>query len=689
MEDKPNEQNINNTQSQTPEGITEIKIDGKNTEANINEILLMLENTIQINFDKNEYTKIKTSKELLNYFYSKEKSCLNKLDVYHKSKKKLYKIIIYESINEIFKQCQEGLTKEIMDKLNEIRKDIKKNNYSLDDFYKKLEEKLGNKNIPKFLIRKDLKYVKFTEKIKKNEEYQLKIVLEYYQQLVNQRIIPFNGFKDKNLLFNVFVLSNAKEIGNDKLIEEIFCANYAEIRSWFGLSQDFENYQNIFSNFIDIQEIEQKDFLNLFINQIEELINQNKNEKDLYLLIITSFFYCIVHNLEYLRKDNVEINDVNSKTTIFLKNIIETISVYIKSYKYNIKKLINYLFTYVLSNKNNKKGENCINDNDAIVKSLINSIDKVNIFIQEENIDYDFLLIEEIISHSNDENLKQRFEQIKSKFNLEPSYEFSKSLVSSIFSKVTNYLTSKNSYYANYIRLSPFQKHKSSNLITILISGFGSENDTFSLSWKIFIDNDPTNTTYYFYRWPGDSSLNIFLKSLPLSLGHLVFNTKLPQIFKESKERAANSGKLLALILKSRKFFGDKKINLVGFSLGCHVIKFCLKELGCSDEGKNIINNVLFLGGATTFKNKSSWFNLLNKIVKGRIINCFSKKDEVLKNLYTRYSEKDPIGGDKLDINDGRGGKTIVENYDFTDIDLGHLEYRKYFNVILKRINTE
>ncbi len=327
MEDKPNEQNINNTQSQTPEGITEIKIDGKNTEANINEILLMLENTIQINFDKNEYTKIKTSKELLNYFYSKEKSCLNKLDVYHKSKKKLYKIIIYESINEIFKQCQEGLTKEIMDKLNEIRKDIKKNNYSLDDFYKKLEEKLGNKNIPKFLIRKDLKYVKFTEKIKKNEEYQLKIVLEYYQQLVNQRIIPFNGFKDKNLLFNVFVLSNAKEIGNDKLIEEIFCANYAEIRSWFGLSQDFENYQNIFSNFIDIQEIEQKDFLNLFINQIEELINQNKNEKDLYLLIITSFFYCIVHNLEYLRKDNVEIHDVNSKTTIFLKNIIETISI--------------------------------------------------------------------------------------------------------------------------------------------------------------------------------------------------------------------------------------------------------------------------------------------------------------------------------------------------------------------------
>ena len=634
MEDIPNEQNINNTQSQTPEGITEIKIDGKNTEANINEILLMLENTIQINFDKNEYTKIKTSKELLNYFYSKEKSCLNKLDVYHKSKKKLYKIIIYESINEIFKQCQEGLTKEIMDRLNEIRKDIKKNNYSLDDFYKKLEEKLGNKNIPKFLIRKDLKYVKFTEKIKKNEENQLKIVLEYYQQLVNQRIIPFNGFKDKNLLFNVFVLSNAKEIGNDKLIEEIFCANYAEIRAWFGLSQDFENYQNIFSNFIDIQEIEQKDFLNLFINQIEELINQNKNEKDSYLLTITSFFYCIVHNLEYLRKDNEEINDVNSKTTIFLKNIIETFSVYIKSYKYNIKKLINYLFTYVLSNKNNKKGENCINDNDAIIKNLINSIDRVNIFIQEENIDYDFLLIEEIISHSNDGNLKQRFEQIKSKFNLEPSYELSKSLVSSIFSKVTNYLTSKNTYYANYIRLSPFQKHKSSNLITILISGFGSENDTFSLSWKIFIDNDPTNTTYYFYRWPGDSSLNIFLKSLPLSLGHLVFNTKLPQIFKESKERAANSGKLLALILKSRKFFGDKKINLVGFSLGTHVIKYCLKELGYSEEGKNIINNVIFLGGATTFKNRSNWFNILNKTVKGRIINCFSKKDEILKSLY-------------------------------------------------------
>ena len=45
------------------------------------------------------------------------------------------------------------------------------------------------------------------------------------------------------------------------------------------------------------------------------------------------------------------------------------------------------------------------------------------------------------------------------------------------------------------------------------------------------------------------------------------------------KQKAEYSGKLLSIILLSKKFFGDLKINLVGFSLGCHVIKYCLKEI--------------------------------------------------------------------------------------------------------------
>ena len=689
MEDIPNEQNLNNNEIITP-GITEINIEGKNIEININEILLILENTIQSNFDKNEYSNIKTTKELLEYFYSKEKDCLNKIDIYPKPKKKLFKMIIYESIMEIFKQCEENEIKKVFNSLNEIRKDMNKNDYSIDVFYKILEEKLGNKNIPKFLIRDDLKYIKFKENIKKNEKSQLKIIIDYYQKLVNNKIIPFDKFTDKSLLFNVFVLSNAKEIGSDKLIEQIFCANYGEIRSWFGLSQDFKDYQNIFSIFIDIQEIEQKDFIKSFINQFEELSNQNKNGDEIYLLIITSFFYCIIHKLKYLKKENEEINDVNSKETIFLKNIIETFSVYIKSYKYNVKSLINLLFTYALSKKNNNKEQNTINDIEAIIHDLINSNYKLNIFIQEENIDYDFLLMEEIISHCNDSNLKERFEQIKTKFKME--YDSSQSVsgtIGSIFSKISTFLTSKNYYYTNFIRLSPFQKYKTSNLITILISGFGSENDVHSISWKKYIENDPINSTYYFFHWPGDSFTKIFIKCIPLSIGEIVFDQKLSKAFGDSKVKGEYSGKLLAMVLQSRKFFGDKKINLVGFSLGSHVIKHCLKELAKSEDGKNIINNVIFLGGATTFKNKLNWYNVFNKLVKGRIINCFSKHDEILKKLYSEFSKKDPIGKDKFDITDGKGGKSIIENYDFTDIELGHLNYRKKLNLILERINND
>ena len=80
-------------------------------------------------------------------------------------------------------------------------------------------------------------------------------------------------------------------------------------------------------------------------------------------------------------------------------------------------------------------------------------------------------MIEEIIIHCNNNNLKVRFQQIKSKFQID-SFKFTKSLIGSLFQKMSDILTSKVYYYTNFIRLSPFQKFKTSNIVTILISGF-------------------------------------------------------------------------------------------------------------------------------------------------------------------------------------------------------------------------
>ena len=48
---------------------------------------------------------------------------------------------------------------------------------------------------------------------------------------------------------------------------------------------------------------------------------------------------------------------------------------------------------------------------------------------------------------------------------------------------------------------------------------------------------------------------------------------------------------------------------------------------------------------------------------------------------------KRPIGIGKIDIMDPKGEYPIVDNYDFSDIKLGHLQYRDKFEIILKRIN--
>ena len=45
------------------------------------------------------------------------------------------------------------------------------------------------------------------------------------------------------------------------------------------------------------------------------------------------------------------------------------------------------------------------------------------------------------------------------------------------------------------------------------------------------------------------------------------------------------------------------------------------------------------------------------------------------------------IGLKKIDIKEEKGEYELVDNINFSDINLGHLEYRKNFEIILKRIN--
>ena len=164
-----------NTPELTPGEKTEVKLDGQNFEINTNEILFLLENTVQKYFSSIDYSFLTTIKSLLTHFYYNEKECLSKIKNYNGSKKKFYKNLIYDSINEIFNQAPEKLTKEIFSSIEKIRgilykKEKNKEEITLDIFYKLEEEILGTKEVPKFLVKNDIKYIKFRENYKRKKK---------------------------------------------------------------------------------------------------------------------------------------------------------------------------------------------------------------------------------------------------------------------------------------------------------------------------------------------------------------------------------------------------------------------------------------------------------------------------------------------------------------------------------------
>ena len=69
------------------------------------------------------------------------------------------------------------------------------------------------------------------------------------------------------------------------------------------------------------------------------------------------------------------------------------------------------------------------------------------------------------------------------------------------------------------------------------------------------------------------------------------------------------------------------------------------------------------------------------------MIVSYSKHDFVLAKLFKLCVNHTAIGTKPLIIKDENNNYNIIENYDFSDLKLGHLDYRKNFGKILKRIN--
>jgi len=118
---------------------------------------------------------------------------------------------------------------------------------------------------------------------------------------------------------------------------------------------------------------------------------------------------------------------------------------------------------------------------------------------------------------------------------------------------------------------------------------------------------------------------------------------------------AKKNGRNLSMFIMDFKSVSPKtKIRLMGHSLGSQVILSTVEYLA-KNQNNGIIESVHFFGASITSDVPSSkkYGKLLDKVIRGKIVNYFSPTDEVLNWANTEKFVKGPLG-----LN-GATGRTI------------------------------
>ena len=133
--------------------------------------------------------------------------------------------------------------------------------------------------------------------------------------------------------------------------------------------------------------------------------------------------------------------------------------------------------------------------------------------------------------------------------------------------------------------------------------------------------------------------------------------------YDEAYKNATEAGALLAFIIALGAPLNIESISIVCYSLGTHLINECLcflKKFECY----NRIHDVIFLAGAaqidvrpTNIRNFESY-----QIVRGKVFNCYSRIDLVLKALYLGYDTFRPIGKYEYQMQNPKKENSIIYN---------------------------
>ena len=625
------------------------------------------------------------------YYYSKDINILKERRKAEKNIKKAFNSFLispefYPLIEKLF--ADESETSYEMDKYSIIKGIHKTLN---DKIIKTIQNETSYNVIPNFLIYYDKKLLNsrvndiirhqysfnYTDKHQNKIEY--KYLVKYYKIFSQNPNIIFDQklFSEefRIRLFKLIILSNYKFLKYNKIAEQYFKERFINYMIFMKI---YEHYKELNSEF-DL------------IMQKEDKLNEEELSK------IKLYFINDLFNQEYddNKQDNKDINIINND----ISNSLKVNKKYLKLL-FSLSVLFNRIVIFKeLKEEEKKENEDNIINIDgkaynikivsklkcsSINKQMLNNM--LKIFEEKKSFLYNYLIdtyiYDNIMKNNNRhlyvknrerEKLILNFQEIllrieKNETNKKHYELFYKENIS-IFNqpkltvgffgglfggKVPNSIKTdkgKEIYYnINDLKLIPVVKSDiNSTQITIIIDGSIS-NDILLTSNKkelshkevfssFFTNNEYTNSDFYLYDW---QSVNY-------------------EELSQTKKVSKFYGKLLAYIINSREIFTFQTLNLVGYSMGCNIIKYCLLELNKINEKSNysdIINNVIFIGGCINIK-FDKYPNIFDSIT-GKIINIFSKGDKDL----IEYN-KTAIGLDNL-----KTKKEYINKYQIINVDL-------------------
>ena len=605
-------------------------------------------NEINNNFLQEEINQLKNESDVIFYFYIKELFCLDFINTNFKDNKNermLYKRFSNTLLRLLFENNK--AIKEISQNINQKIIDINKkyDNFDLNmdlsekTYLNRIKNAFKAEELPHFLLVRGYRILKSLTKEKENYENYLKKTnfddsikidksdttddvqndnnfLNIINKLYTKELTPFYENYDISLnqdllyLFLMFYLEYKKEdIKNlqKKVINQLI--------SFFLLdSYEGNSYQNIINNinYQDKGEIINK-IIDSFFNE------QYCNSKEYSIKFIMASYCYIIFEIGFdnpIKLFQAFIYSLD-KDLEFLCDI----KIYLREFQDKIKNNDDYNtyfkktpITQTTNQKTNPKELNVDYD------EIENKKNESNITNPKQLLKFEFDDIENKMNECCEKSLKEVFQKnILEEKKLEKKQDEERSkrrfgLIMNWLNNKFNMDNQKNEFIQKKLKLIPHSNIVKGNMVTIFIQGFYSSDYDVKEYWINFTNEylkEYPNSMIYYYYWPSDN----------FDFNEVLYHK---QEFDFADERGKICGKILANIIESNLFFGNFNINLVGFSLGGHIVKNCLLEL-LKREVYNKINNVIFIAGATSYINEN-WDEIF-KVIKGKIFNCYSKFD--------------------------------------------------------------